>query len=132
MGFFLRVDDFDAAHAKMTADGFEFVTDPRAEPHGRVAVFRDIAGNRWDLLGAGLTRFPARVLPRRSPAQFLSRWIPVPGSGPRRSRRPYSRGPTGGYRGKSPQITQKPSAQGAHGAGAGLGRGGAACSAGGA
>jgi uncharacterized glyoxalase superfamily protein PhnB len=31
--------------------GVEFVTEPRTEPYGRVAVFRDIAGNRWDLLG---------------------------------------------------------------------------------
>lgn len=51
VGFFLRVDDFGAAHAKMTAGGVEFVTVPRTEPYGRVAVFRDIAGNRWDLLG---------------------------------------------------------------------------------
>jgi hypothetical protein len=27
------------------------VTAPRAEPYGRVVVFVDIAGNRWDLLG---------------------------------------------------------------------------------
>lgn len=51
VGFFLRVDDFDAAYAHMTAAGVEFVTSPRSEPYGRVAVFRDIAGNRWDLLG---------------------------------------------------------------------------------
>ena len=51
VGFFLRVDDFAAAYEKMTAAGVEFVTEPRTEPYGRVAVFRDIAGNRWDLLG---------------------------------------------------------------------------------
>jgi catechol 2,3-dioxygenase-like lactoylglutathione lyase family enzyme len=51
VGFFLRVDDFDAAFERMTAAGVEFVTQPRAEPYGRVAVFLDIAGNRWDLLG---------------------------------------------------------------------------------
>ncbi|MER5619838.1 VOC family protein [Streptosporangium sp. NPDC002544] len=51
VGFFLRVDDFDAAHARMTAAGVEFVTVPRTEPYGRIAVFLDIAGNRWDLLG---------------------------------------------------------------------------------
>jgi catechol 2,3-dioxygenase-like lactoylglutathione lyase family enzyme len=51
VGFFLRVDDFDAAYARMTAGGVEFLTEPRTEPYGRVAVFRDIAGNRWDLLG---------------------------------------------------------------------------------
>ena len=51
VGFFLRVDDFDAAYQRMTAGGVEFVTAPRAEPYGRVAVFLDVAGNRWDLLG---------------------------------------------------------------------------------
>ncbi|WP_245647275.1 VOC family protein [Microtetraspora niveoalba] len=51
VGFFLRVDDFDAAHRRMVAAGVEFVTSPRTEPYGRVAVFLDIAGNRWDLLG---------------------------------------------------------------------------------
>lgn len=53
VGFFLRVDDFDAAYRKMTAAGVTFVRAPRAEPYGRVAVFLDIAGNRWDLLGEG-------------------------------------------------------------------------------
>jgi catechol 2,3-dioxygenase-like lactoylglutathione lyase family enzyme len=51
VGFFLRLNDFDAAYEKMTAAGVEFVTTPRTEPYGRVAVFLDIAGNRWDLLG---------------------------------------------------------------------------------
>jgi catechol 2,3-dioxygenase-like lactoylglutathione lyase family enzyme len=53
VGFFLRVDDFNAAYERMTAAGVEFVTSPRAELYGRVAVFLDIAGNRWDLLGPG-------------------------------------------------------------------------------
>jgi catechol 2,3-dioxygenase-like lactoylglutathione lyase family enzyme len=51
VGFFLRVDDFGTAYDRMTAAGVEFVTAPRSEPYGHVAVFRDIAGNRWDLLG---------------------------------------------------------------------------------
>ena len=51
VAFFLRVEDFDAVHARMTAAGVQFVTTPRDEPYGRVAVFLDIAGNRWDLLG---------------------------------------------------------------------------------
>ena len=51
VGLFLRVDDFDAAYTRMTAAGVEFVRPPRAEPYGKVAVFVDIAGNRWDLLG---------------------------------------------------------------------------------
>ena len=51
VGFFLRVDDFDAARARLTAAGAEFLTDPREEPYGRVAVFADPWGNKWDLLG---------------------------------------------------------------------------------
>jgi catechol 2,3-dioxygenase-like lactoylglutathione lyase family enzyme len=51
VGFFLRVNDFDATHARMSAAGVEFVTPPRDEPYGRFAVFLDIAGNRWDLIG---------------------------------------------------------------------------------
>jgi len=51
VGFFLRVDDFAAAYQRMTAAGVEFLTEPRTEPYGRVAVFADIWGNRWDLLG---------------------------------------------------------------------------------
>lgn len=51
VGFFLHVDDFDAAYERMAAAGVEFVTAPRTEPYGRFAVFLDIAGNRWDLLG---------------------------------------------------------------------------------
>src|SRR5688500_218235 len=51
VGFFLRVDDFEAAHARMIAAGVRFVTAPRIEPYGQVAVFLDIEGNRWDLLG---------------------------------------------------------------------------------
>jgi catechol 2,3-dioxygenase-like lactoylglutathione lyase family enzyme len=51
VGLFLRVDDFDASRQRMLDHGVEFVTDPRDEPYGRVAVFVDVAGNRWDLLG---------------------------------------------------------------------------------
>jgi len=55
VGLFLRVDDFDEAWQRMTAAGVEFVSEPRSEPYGRVAVFVDIAGNRWDLLGPPAT-----------------------------------------------------------------------------
>jgi catechol 2,3-dioxygenase-like lactoylglutathione lyase family enzyme len=36
---------------RMRRAGVEFVTAPRREPYGQVAVFVDVAGNRWDLLG---------------------------------------------------------------------------------
>jgi catechol 2,3-dioxygenase-like lactoylglutathione lyase family enzyme len=51
VGFFLRVDDVDDAYHRMRDAGVTFVSEPRTEPYGRVAVFLDIAGNRWDLLG---------------------------------------------------------------------------------
>jgi len=51
VGFFYRVDDFPQTYERMIAAGVAFVTEPRDEPYGRLAVFLDIAGNRWDLLG---------------------------------------------------------------------------------
>ena len=51
VGFFLRVDDFEASYERMVAAGVEFATEPRSEEYGQVAVFLDICGNRWDLLG---------------------------------------------------------------------------------
>ena len=51
VGFFLHVEDFGAAYARMAAAGVRFLTAPRAEPYGQVAVFLDIAGNKWDLIG---------------------------------------------------------------------------------
>lgn len=51
VGFFLQVDDFQSAYDRMVSRGVEFVSAPRSEPYGQVAVFVDIAGNRWDLLG---------------------------------------------------------------------------------
>ena len=51
VGMFLRVDDFRAQYDRMRDAGVEFVTQPREEPYGHVAVFLDVSGNRWDLLG---------------------------------------------------------------------------------
>ena len=51
VGFFLQVDDFDATYARLVEAGVELVGAPRSEPYGRVVVFVDVAGNRWDLLG---------------------------------------------------------------------------------
>lgn len=51
VGFFLHVDDFDASYRRLIAADVNFVTTPRTEAYGQVAVFLDIAGNQWDLLG---------------------------------------------------------------------------------
>lgn len=50
VGFFLRVDDFEAAHRRMLAAGVTFTSPPRTEAYGRLAVFLDCEGNKWDLL----------------------------------------------------------------------------------
>jgi predicted enzyme related to lactoylglutathione lyase len=51
VGFFLQVKDFEVAYQRMSAVGVLFHGKPRTEPYGRVVVFSDVAGNRWDLLG---------------------------------------------------------------------------------
>jgi catechol 2,3-dioxygenase-like lactoylglutathione lyase family enzyme len=51
VGHFLHVDDFEESCQRMRKAGVEFVTEPCDEPYGRVVVFRDIAGNKWDLIG---------------------------------------------------------------------------------
>jgi len=47
---FLYTDDFALDHAAMTARGVTFVEPPREEPYGRIAVFTDLYGHRWDLI----------------------------------------------------------------------------------
>lgn len=49
---FLQTDDFAADHARLLAAGVTFEEEPRHEVYGTVAVFRDVFGNRWDLIGA--------------------------------------------------------------------------------
>lgn len=51
VGFFLRVDDFHEVYSRLARAGTEFLGEPREEPYGTVVVFRDLYGNRWDLLG---------------------------------------------------------------------------------
>ena len=50
VGLFAHVDDFAAAHDRITAAGGVFEEVPRQEVYGTVAVFRDPLGNRWDLI----------------------------------------------------------------------------------
>lgn len=47
---FLATDDFARDAARITAAGGHFEEPPRDEPYGRVAVWRDPWGNRWDLI----------------------------------------------------------------------------------
>lgn len=48
---FLHTDDFWRDYQAYRAQGVEFVREPAAEPYGTVAVFRDLYGNLWDLIG---------------------------------------------------------------------------------
>ena len=50
VAFFLHTDDFDADHANLLKHGVPIVQEPRHEPYGRVLVFEDLYGNRWDLI----------------------------------------------------------------------------------
>jgi catechol 2,3-dioxygenase-like lactoylglutathione lyase family enzyme len=48
---FLHTDDFDRDYAKYKSSGIEFVREPVIEEYGKVAVFKDVYGNLWDLIG---------------------------------------------------------------------------------
>lgn len=50
VGFFLHTDDFAGDYARMQAANVRFVGAPRDEEYGRVVVFLDLYGNRWDLI----------------------------------------------------------------------------------
>lgn len=51
VGLFLRVQDFNNTLGRVRDAGCDVIREPRIEPYGRVAVFCDPWGNRWDLLG---------------------------------------------------------------------------------
>ena len=50
VAFFAHTRDFHGDYQRMRAFGVEFVEAPRHEDYGWVVVFRDLCGNRWDLL----------------------------------------------------------------------------------
>jgi len=49
---FLHTDDFVRDYARLRAAGVTFLEEPRHESYGRVVVFQDCYGNKWDLLEA--------------------------------------------------------------------------------
>jgi catechol 2,3-dioxygenase-like lactoylglutathione lyase family enzyme len=48
---FLNTDDFWRDYNFFTKNGVKFVRLPSEEPYGIVAVFKDLYGNLWDLIG---------------------------------------------------------------------------------
>jgi catechol 2,3-dioxygenase-like lactoylglutathione lyase family enzyme len=49
--FFLHTDDFNGDYALFRSRGIEFTEGPHDTDYGRVAVFKDLYGNRIDLIG---------------------------------------------------------------------------------
>ena len=49
--FFLYTDSFDHDFARMQKHGVEFIEEPRIESYGKVVVFKDLYGNKWDFIG---------------------------------------------------------------------------------
>ena len=47
---FLRTDDFERDYNAFLSRGVAFTETPRHEAYGRVVVFRDLYGNKWDLV----------------------------------------------------------------------------------
>ena len=47
---FLHTDNFDRDYKQMQEAGIEFIESPRQEAYGKVVVFADLYGNRWDLI----------------------------------------------------------------------------------
>ena len=59
---FLATDDFARDHAAFTAAGVEWVRAPAEYDYGRVAVFKDLYGNLWDLVQfAALAPVPSTI-----------------------------------------------------------------------
>ena len=47
---FLQTDNFHRDYQTMIANDVIFVREPKVEPYGTVAVFKDLYGNLWDLI----------------------------------------------------------------------------------
>jgi catechol 2,3-dioxygenase-like lactoylglutathione lyase family enzyme len=47
---FMHTDDFAASYARLQSAGVRFTESPRHESYGRVVVFLDLYGNKWDLI----------------------------------------------------------------------------------
>jgi len=48
---FLETDDFWRDYERYKSVEIDFVESPRSEVYGDVVVFRDLYGNKWDLIG---------------------------------------------------------------------------------
>lgn len=47
---FLYTADFEHTYEAYRSKGVRFLETPREEPYGKVVVFKDLYGNKWDLI----------------------------------------------------------------------------------
>ena len=50
VAFFLYTTDFSQTYQAFSSKEIDFIEEPRQETYGRVVVFRDKYGNKWDLI----------------------------------------------------------------------------------
>ena len=50
VGFFMYTTNFVETYESYKSHGIEFIEQPRQEAYGRVIVFKDKYGNKWDLI----------------------------------------------------------------------------------
>jgi len=50
VAFFLYTTDFSQTYRAFNSKEIDFIEEPRQETYGRVVVFRDKYGNKWDLI----------------------------------------------------------------------------------
>jgi len=50
VSFFLHTDDFQRDYNNYKSNGVIFTEEPREESYAKVVVFKDLYGNKWDLL----------------------------------------------------------------------------------
>ena len=50
VGYFLYTTNFSETYETYKSRGIEFIEQPRQEAYGQVVVFKDMYGNKWDLI----------------------------------------------------------------------------------
>ena len=47
---FLETENFESDYKRLKNNGVEFIENIRSETYGKVVVFKDLYGNKWDLV----------------------------------------------------------------------------------
>ena len=50
VAFFLHTDNFNRDYERMMGKGVNFLESPREEKFGKVVIFQDLYGNKWDFI----------------------------------------------------------------------------------